>query len=80
MCFGSTLSRDCLKLMSPPALFRRRKAPRRLEVGEGAPEYAATVDHYRIIYSEVIDMLLAAIQERFGQKGFQVLKKLDTRS
>ena len=65
--------------MSPPALPRRRKAPRRLEVGEGAPEYAATVeDHYRRIYFEVIDILLAAIQERFGQKGFQVLQKLET--
>ena len=65
--------------VSPPALPRRRKAPRRLEVGEGAPEYAATVeDHYRRIYCEVIDILLAAIQERFAQKGFQVLKKLET--
>lgn len=65
--------------VSPPALPRRRKAPRRLEVGEGAPEYAATVeDHYRRIYFEVIDILLAAIQERFGQKGFQVLQQVET--
>jgi hypothetical protein len=63
--------------VSPPALPWRRKAPRRL-VGEAAPQYATTVeDHYRRIYCEVIDMLLAAIQERFGQKGFQVLQKLE---
>ena len=64
--------------MSNPALPRRKRVPRRLEVGEGAPEYAATVeDHYRRIYFEVIDLLLGAIQERFGQKGFQVLQKLE---
>ena len=56
--------------VSNPALPRRKRVPRRLEVGEGAPEYAATVeDHYRRIYFEVIDLLLAAIHERFGQKA-----------
>lgn len=64
--------------MSPPALRRRRKAPRQLEVGEGVPEYAATAeDHYQRIYFEVIDMLFVAIQEWFRQKEFQVLQKLE---
>ena len=65
--------------VSPPSLPRRKRAPRWLEVGKGIPEYAATVeDHYRRIYFEVIDMLLAAIQERFNQKGYQILQKLET--
>ena len=34
-------------------------------------------DHYRRIYFEVIDLLLAAIQKRFQQKGFLMLHKME---
>lgn len=64
--------------MSTPALPRRKRAPQRFEVGEATPEYPDTVqDHYRRIYFEVIDFIIAATKERFQQKGFQMLQKLE---
>ena len=59
---------ECRCSMSTPTLPRRKRAPRRLEVGEAAPEF-----HYQRIYFEVIDFLIAAIEDRFQQKGFQML-------
>ena len=62
-----------------PELPRRKRVPRRFEVGKAEPEYSDTVqDYYRRIYFEVIDVLVASIQERFNQKGFQMLQKLET--
>ena len=52
--------------------------PRRFEIGESAPEYPDTVqNHYQRIYFEVLDVLKAAIEGRFQQKGFQMLQKLE---
>lgn len=71
--------RRALVDVSSPTLPRRRKVPRRLEVGEGDGEYPATVeDHYRRIYFEAIDLITAAIDNRFQQKGFDMLQKLET--
>ena len=64
--------------VSTPTLPCRKRAPRRLEVGEAAPEFPDSVqDHYQRIYFEVIDFLIAAIEDRFQQKGFQMLQKLE---
>ena len=47
--------------------------------GEAEPEYSDTAqDYYRRIYFEVIDVLVASIQERFNQRGYQMLQKLET--
>ena len=72
--------RRCSDLeVSAPTLPRRRRAPKRFEIGESAPEYPDTAqEHYRRIYFEVIDVLVAAIQERFEQRGFCMLQKLET--
>ena len=35
-------------------------------------------DHYRRIYFETIDLLIAAIQERFQQRGYLILQQLET--
>ena len=65
--------------VSPPTLPQRRKVPRRFEVGESASEHPSTAqDHYRKIYFEVIDLVTSAIKDRFEQKGFQMLQKLET--
>ena len=46
----------------------------KIEVGEAAPEYPDAVqDHYRRIYFETTDLLIAAIQERFQQRGYLIL-------
>ncbi len=64
--------------VSSPTLPRRRKVPRRFEPGDSAPEYPSTVqDHYRRIYFQAIDLVVAAMTKRFDQKGFQVLQKLE---
>ena len=60
--------------VSTPGLPRRKRAPWRFEVGETAPEYPDAVqDHYWRIYFETIDLLIAAIQERFQQRGYLIL-------
>lgn len=65
--------------VSDPELPRQRKVPRRYEVGESAPEFSSTVeDHYRRIYFEAVDLVVAAIQDRFDQKGFKMLQKMET--
>jgi len=71
--------RRSLADVSSPTLPRLRKAPRRYEIGESAPEHPSSVqDHYRRIYFESIDLAVAAITARFHQKGFQMLHKLET--
>ncbi len=65
--------------VSSPTFPRRRKVPQRFEPGDSAPEYPITVqDHYRRIYFQAIDRVMAAITSRFDQKGFQMLQKLET--
>ena len=65
--------------ISEPQLPRRKRAPRRYEISNAEPEYPATAhDYYRRIYFEVIDVLVASIQERFDQQGFLMLQKLET--
>ena len=57
--------------LSIPTLSCRKRAPPRLEIGKATPEYSSTVqDHYRRTYFEVIDFLLAAIQESSSRKDF----------
>ena len=56
-----------------------KRPPRRLDIGGAVPEYPNTVqDHFRRIYFKVIDLLIATIQKRFQQKGYQMLQKLET--
>jgi hypothetical protein len=65
--------------VAPPALPRRRKAPRRFEIGEATPDYPTTAeDHYRRIYFEAIDLVVGCIKDRFNQKGYVMLQKLET--
>lgn len=90
--YQSIRSEDCFDLfweyvegrrskadVSSPTLPRQRKAPRRFEEGEGTSEYPSTAkDYYRRIYFEGIDLITSAIRNRFDQKGFQILQKLET--
>ena len=71
-------SRRSVVEVSPPELPRRRKVPRRFEVGETPPEYpASAMDHFRRLYFEGIDLVIAAIKNRFDQQGFRILQNLE---
>ena len=62
-----------------PVLPRRRKTPRRLEVGSGEPHFPETVqDYYRAQYFEALDLLISCIKDRFDQPGYRIYSKLET--
>ena len=63
--------------VSSPKLPRKRKAPRRLEVGCGEPSFSQSPkDLYRRHYFEALDLALEAIRDRFDQVGYKTYKNL----
>ena len=57
--------------VSDPVLPRKRKTPRRFEIGGAPPEFCAEPkDHYHCIYFEGLDLLVQAIADRFDQPGY----------
>ena len=68
-------SRRSVVKVSPPELPRRRKVPRRYEVGETPPEIQPQL--WRRLYFEGIDLVIAAIKNRFDQQGFRILQNLE---
>lgn len=67
--FWQVLTVKAQKLdIGEPTLPRKRKAPRRLEIGDGESEFHPNVeDQYRIIYYEALDLI---IDDRFDQAGY----------
>ena len=64
--------------ISEPVLPRKRKAPKRFEVGSGEGVTPSSAEnHYKVIYFEAIDTVIACIRGRFHQKGFQMYFKLE---
>ena len=62
-----------------PQLPRRRKVPRKLEVGTSTPETEKSVeDLNRMTNYEVIDFVLHAICSRFDQKWYRILARLES--
>ena len=60
-----------------PVLSRRRKTPKRFEVGEGEGYHATTPEqHYRAIYFEAFDVIVACIKDRFNQPGYHRVGRL----
>lgn len=50
---------------------RRRRVPRRFEMGIAEAEFPSTPEeHYRRIYFEALDLVVACIQECFDQPGY----------
>ena len=50
--------------ISKPTLPRKRKAPKRFEVGTGEAEFHASVEnHYRAIYYEALDLIIQCIDD-----------------
>ena len=62
-----------------PELPRRRRVPRRFEMGIAEAEFPSTPEeHYRRIYFEALDLVVACIQERFDQPGYRTYSKLES--
>lgn len=63
-----------------PTLPRRRKAPRRYEVGESDSSGVTPCspqDHYRVTYFEAIDTVIGCISDRFQQEGYRMYCKVE---
>lgn len=74
-CSGNTLKPGVPALRCQLLQF---PVPQRYQLGEAESECPNTIqDHYHRIYFEVIDVLVAAISNRYDQQGFQTLQKLE---
>lgn len=61
-----------------PVLPRKRKVPRRYDMGTGEGDHPERVeDFYRVIYFEALDLITNSIQNRFDQPGYQTYSKLE---
>ena len=49
----------------PAVLPRKRRAPKRIEIGEGESFTDDVKDYYRIQYYEVLDLAVSGISDRF---------------
>lgn len=65
--------------ISEPELPRKRKAPKRFEVGAGESHFPTTVEeHYRRYYFEVLDLIINSIKQRFDQPGYRMYQHLES--
>ena len=56
---------------------RRRKTPRRYEVGESSGDFHDTPEsYYKQQYLEALDLLVNFVKERFGQPGYAIYVKM----
>ena len=62
--------------ISEPELPRKRKAPRRIEIGSHFP--ATVEEHYRRYYFEVLDLAINSIKQRFDQSGYRMYQHLES--
>ena len=64
-----------------PTILHKWKAPKRIEVGEGDAHFAATPEeHYRAVYFETFDLIIACIRDRFDQPGYRIYHNLGSYS
>ena len=56
-----------------PCVARKRKFPKRLELGSGEAEFHVTAkSFYRQMYFEALDLAVSSITDRFDQPGFRI--------
>ena len=64
--------------ISEPSLPRKRKAPKRLEVGTGESFFSHTPEAlFRVEYMEALDLVINFIRERFNQPGYRIYCNLE---
>ena len=80
ICFGKFLQKKPAQLnIDEPVLPRKRRAPRRIEIGESSAEFHGNViDHYRVFYFEALDLIIQCIDDRFNQPGYRLCSALET--
>ena len=60
-----------------PTLPRRRKAPKRFQIGSGEPSFPESIaDMFRQHYYEALDLLINSIKDRFEQPGYRTYQHL----
>ena len=64
-------------VVDEPQLPRRRKAPRCFEEDSATSEFPLSVDEYRLVYFEAIDLFVMSFRNRFDQKGFQTFSNVE---
>lgn len=61
-----------------PKLPRKRRCPERFEAGAGKPYHPdSPLEHYRIIYFNVLDNAVTAIEARFNQPGYAIMELME---
>lgn len=61
-----------------PAIPRKRKVPKRFQVGNAEDSFPVTVKEvYRPQYFEALDLAVTGIQERFDHPGYHVLQNIE---
>lgn len=61
-----------------PSLPRQKRAPQRLEIGEGAGYHSSSVEEfYRVKYYEALDLAISGIKDRFDQPGYTTYQNLE---
>ena len=64
--------------VSEPSLPRKRKAPKRLEVGTSEGFFTHTPEAlFRVEYMEALDLVINFIRERFNQPGYRIYCNLE---
>ena len=64
--------------IAEPTLPRKRKAPRRYEVGVGTGVTPSSPeDHFKVIYYVALDTVIGCISDRFKQEGYQMYSNLE---
>ena len=65
-------------VIDEPTLSRKRRAPRRLQIGLTDGNFHSTPeDNYRQTYHEAIDLVIEAINSRFNQPGYKVYRNVE---
>lgn len=65
--------------VNPPTLPRKRRAPRRFEIGSSdGDHHSSPQDFFRMVYYEALDLATTSITERFDQPGYKVYQNLET--
>ena len=78
--FWKVLTKKAEQLnIDEPILPRKRRAPRRIEIGESPAEFHTNViEHYRVFYFEALDLIIYCIDDRFNQPGYRMYSALET--
>jgi hypothetical protein len=64
--------------VSEPVIPRKRKMPRRYQLGTSDGSHPVTVeDVFRPRYFEAVDLVMASVRERFDQPGYRVLRNVE---